>query len=131
MKPFASRRKLGALLISAVLLASLATPALARRDAYCGRGPCYERHYGPKPYHYGKRHRSHGGDIAAGIIGGVVGLVLLDRLLEPSRTQPHYAPSYDSGYSSGYRQGYDRAQRELYERGRQRGYYDGYRAGNY
>jgi len=136
MNRFPAKKTLGTLLLGLMIVAFTAPPALARNDRRCGGGSCYERHHGPRVHHHHhyKRSRVRGGDVAAGIIGGVVGLVVLDRLLNdrsPAYRAPAPPPAYDRGYSRGYREGYHHAQRDLYESGRQRGYYDGYRAGNY
>lgn len=124
-----------ATLVAALLLSS-AAPVLARHDRGCGPRPCYDSRYDYR-YHRGKHHRVRGGDVAAGIIGGVVGLVVLDRLINDrppayrSYVPPPPPPAYGSGYRDGYLEGYERARREQYDYGRTRGYYDGYRAGNY
>lgn len=135
MQPMALRKLTSSLVLSALLITFTAPAAFARHDRYCGGGPCYDRHRDHR-HGYGKRHRHRGGDIAAGIIGGVVGLVVLDHLLN-DRSRPHRAyappppPPYGAGYHSGYREGYERARRDLYDSGRRSGYYDGYRDGTY
>lgn len=82
----------------------------------------------------GRHWRGHGHHhsdeaLAIGIIGGILGGIVLDRvILPPPRAYRSYDP-YDSGYSEGFDNGYRRGQRERYRYGAERGYSDGYDAG--
>ncbi len=92
-----------------------------------------------------------GGAIAAGVLGGLLTGVIIDRvLLSPPSPQVIYAPPpapyppaqpsppvsrdpYDRGYQEGYSQGHEEGYREhyqeRYEEGLKRGYEEGYGAG--
>jgi hypothetical protein len=84
-----------------------------------------------------ERHHTDGAAIAAGVLGGVVTGVILDRVFlpPPAPSRPVYFPPaprpaprdpYDDGYSEGYGRGVDRGRVERYEQGRRRGYEEGY-----
>lgn len=84
------------------------------------------------------RHHYDGAAIAAGVLGGIVTGVILDRVFTPppAPPQPVYYPPppapraprdpYDEGYSYGYGQGAERGRHERYEQGRRQGYEEGY-----
>ncbi|OFV89073.1 MAG: hypothetical protein A3J75_08930 [Acidobacteria bacterium RBG_16_68_9] len=86
----------------------------------------WQRHH-RAPYPYVVHHR-HSGDVAIGVLGGIVGGIILDRVLFPPRRVVVYEP-YDppppSRYGRGYRNGYD----EGYADGRDDGYREGYDTG--
>lgn len=83
-------------------------------------------------------HHHDGGAIAAGVLGGIVTGVILDRVFTPSAPPPAqtvYAPPplaprdpYDNGYWEGYKEGVERGRQERYEQGRRRGYEEGHDA---
>jgi hypothetical protein len=84
---------------------------------------------------HGRWHRSHHHHsdeaLAIGILGGILGGIVLDRVIlsapPPSRS---YDP-YDAGYGEGYDRGYRRGQSERYRSGAARGYEEGYDAGRF
>lgn len=83
-----------------------------------------------------------GGAIAAGVLGGLVTGIILDRVLTPPPPRVVYYPqpahhppppppaaprdSYEEGYWDGYNEGVERGRRDRYEQGKRRGYQDGY-----
>jgi hypothetical protein len=105
----------------------------------------YGRHYRPESrprkvtvYKY----RNNGAAIAAGVLGGILTGVVLDRLLMPSPTvpeqpqsTPYHAPSpgypgqgdpYYEGYQQGYQQGVENGRAERFDRGQRQGYDQGF-----
>lgn len=117
--------------LSAVLIASLLIPSVSFADDW--------KHWHHRGYPRTviiREHRHYdGGAIAAGVLGGIVTGVILDRVLIPAPPQPVYYPPpprpaprdpYDEGYAEGYSQGVERGRYERYEGGRRRGYEDGY-----
>lgn len=83
----------------------------------------------------GRHHHHHGrhsdGALAAGIIGGILGGIVLDRIIlepAPRRAYRAYDP-YDTGYADAYERGYRRGQNQRYRDGAYRGYGEGYEAG--
>lgn len=93
------------------------------------------RYRGPVSYAYVQHH--HGGDVAIGVLGGIIGGIVIDRILHPPpavvyERRPFYPPPpdpYDAGYREGYDNGFRRGQTQRYREGRQRGYYEGIDAG--
>jgi len=82
-----------------------------------------------------RHHHNNGGAIAAGVLGGIITGVILDRVFTP-HPEPVYAlppptprDPYEDGYWEGYRQGLERGRRERHEQGRRQGYEDGYERG--
>lgn len=122
-----------ATLTAAAILASAAPVLASGRGHYSYRYPAPRayghRHRPVPPRHFVTRHhRHHSGDaVALGIVGGLVGLAILDRVLTP----PAPADTFDTGYADGYRRGFERGQSDRYRDGRSRGYEEGYRAGRY
>ncbi|MBI2999207.1 MAG: hypothetical protein HYY46_12305 [Deltaproteobacteria bacterium] len=119
--------------IAVVSLALLLTPSAAFADSWKHRRPWHR----PRTVVIRERHHYDGAAIAAGVLGGLVTGVILDRVLvsAPPPPQPVYYPPpprpvprdpYDEGYSDGYGQGVERGRRERYEQGRRRGYEEGY-----
>jgi len=103
-------RKPAALILGAALI-------LAPVTAQAWRGHAHYRH----AYH---PHRHHNSDVVFGVLGGIVGGILVDRVLWPPAPviayPPRvitYPPRYPRVYRRGYRDGYDH------------GYDDGYRNG--
>ena len=98
-----------------------------------------------------RTHHYDGGTIAAGVLGGLLTGVIIDRvLLSPSPPGVVYAPSpvysppappsppvsrdpyergYQEGYSQGHEEGYKEHYQERYKEGLKRGYEEGYGAG--
>jgi len=81
-------------------------------------------HHAYHPYRHYRHHRHcgyHGyrhDDLAAGILGGLVGGILIDRVffpppaavyIPPPRYRQGFRDGYDRGYDTGYRDGYEQA----------------------
>ncbi len=122
-----------ATLTTATILAT-AAPALASGHGhYSYRYPAPRAHAhrhrpAPRRHSVARHHRHHSGEaVALGIVGGLVGLAILDQVLTP----PAPADTFDTGYADGYRRGFERGQSDRYRDGRSRGYEEGYRAGRY
>lgn len=117
-----TRRSISGVALALVALLGLAAPAQAWRHRH--GPPCQRWHGGPV-------YRVDGDAVAWGIVGGVVGAIVLDRVLTPpAYAEPRrYADPYDSGYDDGYERGYRRGRSDRYHDGRNRGYDDGYAAG--
>jgi len=128
-----------------MLIAAAAPPVLAWRNDQRGwNSPGARHHQGDRPqargyqrnyrnYGYSQQHHHRGEAVVLGIVGGLVGLAILDQILTPPPVVYAAPPpgAFGAGYSDGYDRGYDRAQRDLYRDGRVRGYEDGYREGRY
>jgi hypothetical protein len=120
--------------LMAVLIAALMIPSAGfANDWRHGRG-----HGHPRTVVVRDRHHYDGAAIAAGVLGGIVTGVILDRVFTPppAPPQPVYYPPppapraprdpYDDGYSDGYSRGVERGRYERYEQGKRRGYEEGY-----
>ena len=76
-------------LLKAALLIMLALPSMSFAGSW-RNGPRdrYRQHYRPYPKpHKVYKYRNNGGAIAAGVLGGIVTGVILDRLLTPHQQQ--------------------------------------------
>ena len=97
--------------------------------------------YHPRAAHY-YYYRGYDGDVALGVLGGVIGGVILDRLLtQPAPAAYYYPPPqgyppaggggdpHERGYSEGFEEGYRSGSWERYEQGKRDGYREGVEAG--
>jgi hypothetical protein len=102
-------------------------------------GPRHRHRPFYKPYKVIKNYNNNGGAIAAGVLGGILTGVVLDRILAPppqrqpppTNPPPYHTPQpgypragdpYDRGFQQGYQQGVERGRAERYEQGQQQGY---------
>jgi len=130
--------------LAITLLVILVLPSIGFAGSW--RRYRYRQHDRPDPrttrvYH---SYHNNGAAIAAGVLGGIVTGVILDRILTPLQQLPqpmccqepasYYPPipadsahgdPYDRGYQQGYEQGVARGRAERYEQGQKQGYDQG------
>jgi len=87
------------------------------------------RHYPPIRHrtYYRHRHHRHGSDeLVIGVMGGLLGGIILDRVFSPPVVvrQPTADP-YAAGYETGYERGREKERQRRYQEGYRRGYEEG------
>lgn len=135
--------------LAITLLIILVLPSMSLAGSWrSGQRHRYRQHDHPfaKPYRVINNYHNNGAAIAAGVLGGILTGVVLDRILTtPPQRQPqvvccqnpppypapqtrhgHPGDPYDRGFQEGYQQGVERGRAKRYEQGQQQGYDQGF-----